>query len=313
MAKSKLKIQGMLLQHRDKKVSDVLTRLKGVQSTKTNISNNEALVRFDASRISNYKITSTISEVGYIATERISTSLWLFLSVALLLFIGIIGCSDVPYTGPVLTVDNVDRYLNSTGEDTVCLQDGFDTICLKVVEQEDSEDEPPTVYIHPASIAFVFYYENRPILRAEKIMDTTEVVQELIDTGKVQLPPDAAGNSDNIDISDEWLIEIYYPESFPEANRGSTPVTSGFDIRIGEGMKLSANKRDDLEILNFKQITGPNGIPGVRFSVESDDTEISIQVNGLVPEYTAKFYIKADGVASDENTYTFQLQPNASR
>ena len=59
-----------------------------------------------------------------------------------ILLLCIIGCSEVPYTGPVLTVDSVDRYLKSTGEDTICLQDGFDSICLKVVE-DGSQDTPP--------------------------------------------------------------------------------------------------------------------------------------------------------------------------
>lgn len=52
--------------------------------------------------------------------------LWIFS------FILAVGC-ETPYTGPVLTVDDVDRYLGATGEDTVCLQDGFDSVCIKVI------------------------------------------------------------------------------------------------------------------------------------------------------------------------------------
>ena len=226
----------------------------------------------------------------------------------------IVGCSDVPYTGPVLTVDSVDRYLNSTGEDTICLQDGFDTICLKVVGHE-SQDAPPIVNIHPASVAFMFFYEDRPLLRAEKIMDTTELIQELVDSGQVQLPEkdeedDTTGNPDEMDLSGEWIIEVYYPDGFPDKDRGTTPKTSGLDIRVGEGMKLSTNPDDDLEIMNFKQIDRPDGIAGVQFTVESEDADISIAVNGLIDKHTALFYVKADGVASAENIYTFQLQPN---
>ena len=226
----------------------------------------------------------------------------------------ICGCSDVPYTGPVLTVDYVDRYLNSTGEDTICLQDGFDTICLKLVdddEEGDGPDQPPIVHIHPASIAFMFYYVDRPILRVKKVMDTSEVVQELVNSGRVQLPPDTEGigNQDVID-SGEWTIEMYYPESFPEKDRGTTPATSGFDIRVGEGKELSASTKDDLVLMNFKQIRGPAGIPGVRFTVDSVKSELSIEVDGLIDGYTAKFYVKADSIVSEENIYSFQLQPN---
>ncbi len=233
-----------------------------------------------------------------------------FLGAAFVLFLGIIGCSDVPYTGPVLTVDNVDRYMSSTGEDTVCLQDGFDTICLKKIEIEETPAPAPIIEIHPASVVFMFYYENRPILRTEKAMDTTELIQELRDSGRLQLPPDNNENNGYTSKdSGEWIIEIYYPEDFPETDRGTTPDTSGFDIRIGEGKELATDKKDDLEIQNFLQIDGPNGIPGVKFTIQSESKEITIHVNGLVPDYTAMFYIKADGVASEENIYTFQLQP----
>ena len=43
-----------------------------------------------------------------------------------------IGC-QTPYTGSTLTVDDVNRYLDDIGKDTVCLQDGFDSICIKVI------------------------------------------------------------------------------------------------------------------------------------------------------------------------------------
>ena len=45
--------------------------------------------------------------------------------------LSVIGC-EIPYTGPMLTVDDVDQYLHSTGEDAVCLQDGLDSLCVKL-------------------------------------------------------------------------------------------------------------------------------------------------------------------------------------
>lgn len=47
-----------------------------------------------------------------------------------------IGC-EIPYTGPMLTVDDVDQYLHSIDEDAVCLQDGLDS--LSAQEQEDND------------------------------------------------------------------------------------------------------------------------------------------------------------------------------
>lgn len=247
---------------------------------------------------------------------KISNSIYKLVCIFPILMLCIVGCSDVPYTGPVLTVDSVDRYLNSTGEDTICLQDGFDTICLKVVGDE-SQEAPPIVHIHPASVAFMFYYEDRPVLRAEKVMNTTELIQELVDSGQVQLPAedvaDGATNNQVFDTSGEWIIEVYYPDGFPDKDRGTTPESSGLDIRVGEEKKLSAKTKDDLEIMNFKQIDRPDGIRGVQFTVESEDADISIEVNGIIDGHTAIFYIKADGLASEENIYTFQLQPNDGR
>ena len=53
--------------------------------------------------------------------------------ILLALIFVLASCTDTPYTGPMLTVDHVDRFLDSTGGDTVCLQDGFDSVCLKVL------------------------------------------------------------------------------------------------------------------------------------------------------------------------------------
>ena len=231
----------------------------------------------------------------------------------------IIGC-DVPYSGPMLTVNDVDRYLESMDEDTVCVQDGFDSVCLRVVlkEKEDERrEETRVVHIHPTAVMYEFYYEDRLVLRAERAMDTTQVAQELIDTGKVQLPLDAeqlgaggdqGGNGDDGNAFEGWTIEIYYPESVREENRGLTPETSGFDIRIVEGTYMLANRRRDLEIKNFRQVHGPDDIRSVRFSIETEASAILIRVGGLVPGHNAKFRINTDGVASDEDINTFQLQ-----
>ena len=53
--------------------------------------------------------------------------------ILLALIFVLASCTDTPYTGPMLTVDHIDRYLDATGDDTVCLQDGFDSVCLKVL------------------------------------------------------------------------------------------------------------------------------------------------------------------------------------
>ncbi len=230
-----------------------------------------------------------------------------FLTPFLILLFTVIGCSETPYTGPILTVDNVGRYLNSTGDDKICLQDGFDTICLKYTQVEGAvKDGADFVYIHPTSVAYIFYFEDLPILQAEKAMDTTQLVQGLVDSGKVQLPanrdPSSAGN-----IEKGWTLQVYYPTSFPEANRGRTPQTSGLNIRIAEGMKIRIHTQDEMELKNFAQINGAGGTRGVQFTIDTEHTEITIHVDGLIPGYTAKFYVNANDVISDEDNSSFEL------
>lgn len=236
-----------------------------------------------------------------------------FLITFVILLFTVIGCSETPYTGPILTVDNVGRYLRSTGEDKICLQDGFDTICLKYTQVEAGiqGDSAAFVNIHPTSVAYIFHFEDTPILLAERAMDTTDIVQGLADSQRVQLPPNSfrpnTGDANNID--EGWTLQIYYPASFPEANRGRTPQTSGLDIRIAEGMQLRIYTRDKLEIENFKQVNGTDGTRGVQFSIDTKKSEITIHVDGLIPGYTAKFYVNAYDVVTNEDRSIFQLEP----
>lgn len=230
--------------------------------------------------------------------------------------VSIIGC-EVPYTGPLLSVRNVDRYLNETGADTVCIQDGFDSVCLRVVvrEVERERDTTPAsiIHIHPTEVLYEFYYEGHRVLRAERAMDTAALAEELIATGKVELPPDSPqldfGDAEDADSAFEgWRIQMYYPASFPETLRGNTLETSGFEIRIVEGTRLLPNTKKDLEITNFTQIDEPDDSRIAQFDVETDASKIIIRVRGLIQGHIARFRLNTDGVASDEGPDTFELQ-----
>ena len=205
-------------------------------------------------------------------------------------------------TGPMLAVDDVNRYFESIGEDTVCLHDGFDIICIKAVpgERDGGGSNIPIVHVHPTSLIYMFYHEGKPILRAERIMDTIQITQKLTDTEIV--PTSENGNTQGNDgkVLGDWTIQIYYPDTFPEADRGTTPETSGLDIRIVEGMKVRTDKQKDLEIMDFTQINGLDDSRIVQFSIETEAQEITIQVDGLVRDHTAIFYINADSIALNQ-------------
>ncbi len=220
-------------------------------------------------------------------------SLALIGSILIIIF-SITGCSETPYTGPVLSIDHIDTYLNATGEDTVCLQDGFDSVCVKLdldkIEIDGADiGYTPTVHVHPENVAYVFEYQGSPILRAKRTMDTTELVQQLENEGKVNLP--STGHNLNVaPIPEGWTIQIY--------------STDRMNVRVVEGLTIDANNQKDLDITQTTQIEG-----GVQFVVETTVAEITIQVNGLIPSNTATFHISADNVNSDDNTNILKLEP----
>ncbi len=65
MEKTKLKIGGMSCQHCVKTVTDALKELPGVRRAKVNLRKAEAVVHFDASRITTVNLTEAINAVGF--------------------------------------------------------------------------------------------------------------------------------------------------------------------------------------------------------------------------------------------------------
>ena len=228
----------------------------------------------------------------------------------LIILLTITSCSDVPYSGPMYTINQVDQYLSSTGQDTVCFQDGFDSFCVKLLPGENTKtDNTPTVHVYPTNIVYVFSHEGNPILQAKRLMDTTQIMHELADAGRVNYRPDSSNTNTVIDDNAAWIIQIYYPRTFPEANRGRTHETSGFNIRVVDGTQIDTDKRDDLQIQYFTQINGIEGSRIAEFTVSTESSKITIQVNGLVTGNTATFHIDADDVASEQEKSILRLTP----
>ena len=228
----------------------------------------------------------------------------------------LIGC-DAPHTGPLLSVRDVDQYLSEMGTDTVCIQDGFDSVCVRVivkeVEKQRDTTPAPIIHIHPAGVLYELYHEDLRILRAERLMDTTEITEALVAAGVAELP------AENLLLVDDergtpertfegWRIQMYYPESFAEIDRGDTLETSGFDIRIVKGRRVLLNTEKDLDIINFTQIDEVDGARIAQFDVETDASQIMIRVRGLVPGHIARFRLNTDGITSDQSDDTFELQ-----
>ena len=65
MKKTKLKIDGMSCQHCVKTVTEALTELPGVRRAKVNLRKAEAVVHFDASRVTPANLTGAITAAGF--------------------------------------------------------------------------------------------------------------------------------------------------------------------------------------------------------------------------------------------------------
>ena len=99
----------------------------------------------------------------------------------LIMLFSMIGCSDTPYTGQVLTVDDmVNRYLVST-ENTACLYNGVESSCLTLrpPNRGGAASNAPIIHVHPRKLIYTFYYEGKQIVHAERVIDTTEIVAAL--------------------------------------------------------------------------------------------------------------------------------------
>ncbi len=65
MKKTKLKVDGMSCQHCVKTVTDALTDLSGVRRAKVNLRKAEAVVHYDAARVTPATLTAAITEAGF--------------------------------------------------------------------------------------------------------------------------------------------------------------------------------------------------------------------------------------------------------
>lgn len=80
----------------------------------------------------------------------------------------------------MLTVEDVDRYL-TIGEDSVCLVSGDESACITLLPETDDESRP-VIHIHPSKLIYVFYREGVPIIQAEIVTDTPEIMAQVKET-----------------------------------------------------------------------------------------------------------------------------------
>ncbi len=179
--------------------------------------------------------------------------LWIFS------FILAVGCSEIPYTGRVLTVNDVDRYLTATGEDTICLQDGFDSVCIKVVEGPQGQrgekgesgpsgkDGQTFIAFHEVPIEILVGIVIEEIVEVETIVEVEKVVEtittryvrdpinvdEFVERVIAALPAGTTRESydhEEVVSSVEETLETYTPP--PTQTTQITTVRNPVDVRV---------------------------------------------------------------------------------
>ena len=172
MTKAEVKITGMSHPRRVKTAVDALTTLETIQRMKPKPRK----------------------------VESLSLS---FISGILIAFFTIVGCSDMPYSGSMVTTDNVDvdPYIVSPNEELVCLQNGTGSECLTLMPEDPEEVDStngPIIHIHPERLVYIFYHEDTEIVRVERAIDTTEIVETLTETTEDHSPQTSARSSGTV-------------------------------------------------------------------------------------------------------------------
>ena len=113
------------------------------------------------------------------------------MSSILILLFSIVGCSDpsrpgplTSYTGSMLTPLNVDDYLTTIRGGTYCIHKDTDSSCIDLIPLVNSggdTNKGPIIHIYPERTVYLFYHEGKPIVRVERIGDTTDIVNTLGD------------------------------------------------------------------------------------------------------------------------------------
>ena len=226
MAKRNIRISDMFRQHCIKKVTDVLTVGGYVLRAVVNRHYSKQCGHLDTSRIPTPSFTASKYKKGFEAVKKLLSLSLMSVGVILIIILGIIGCSDMPYTGSMLKPGDVDKYLFSPGDGRICITNGFETACLTLVPKR-RDSTLPIIHIYPSSIKYIFYYKGVPILQAERPMDTTEIVEQIRDAGKDNQPRD--GGISSVDIlpppalPPEDPLPVDSPPSPPETDGGQQP------------------------------------------------------------------------------------------
>ncbi len=256
--------------------------------------------------------------------SRIQLLLFGFISSILIVLFSIVGCSDPSHTGSIvsstgsmLTHADVDDYLTSIRGGRYCIHNDTDSACIDLVPLVNGavDTNGPIIHIYPEKTVYLFHYEGKPIVRAERVGDTTDFVEKLPDADQdpPKRGPSTPGsnnngdddndvnndnsddetpanpddnndeNPDNTDPTDNtndghgWLIWIYYPEGTAPIN---PPTLSESNVTV----TINGKQLTDEDITGFAQFIGIEGERGIQFFYPTESAELldlKVQMVGI--------------------------------
>ena len=103
-----------------------------------------------------------------------------FMASFWVMLLSLTGCSDNAYTGSMLPVADVNKYILSDDE-SICLLNDGESACLKLTPKSTGGGDVnvPVIHIHPRKLVYIFYHEGSQFLRVERAVDTRDIVKEL--------------------------------------------------------------------------------------------------------------------------------------
>ncbi len=140
--------------------------------------------------------------------SRIQLLLFGFISSILIVLFSIVGCSDPSHTGSIisstgsmLTHADVDDYLTSIRGGRYCIHNDTDSACIDLVPLVNGavDTNGPIIHIYPEKTVYLFHHEGKPIVRAERVGDTTDFVETLAeaDQAETQRGTNTPGSDNN--------------------------------------------------------------------------------------------------------------------
>ena len=192
------------------------------------------------------RLVATITAAGVKAVKTLNP----LIGGLLIALLSIVGCSDVPYTGSMLTPEDVDRYI-TIGEDAACVVRGDASTCMTLIPETEDASQP-VIHIHPRKLVYVFYHEGVQIIQAELMMDTTEIIAQVIaleeEAGSTQQSDAGDDSTQQSDAGDDSTQQSDAEAPFDESNSGEDNRGGGGGGGGGSGVIGGTGERNKVKV-----------------------------------------------------------------